>query len=276
MDQLIPIEDCFEDVLGKAINGLSLSPKILAKRLCTSEESILSLLRGERNDLLMKTLAKELFLDFESLVVLANCPAASDVGLPQEVTLHNTPYPIPGYEAMTVNSYSISPPGAACHILIDAGVSPSELSDEIAVSGIRADALLLTHTHHDHVKYFDALSPMFAHTYAPELEPYRAATPVSEKDSIEIGGGWSLQALLTAGHSPGGTTYLLRGAPQLVAFVGDAIFSYSIGKAHAAYEAALSAIRGKILSLPDNTIICPGHGPLTTVAFEKANNPFFA
>ena len=58
--------------------------------------------------------------------------------------------------------------------------------------------------------------------------------------------------------------------------VGDALFAGSIGGVHHGYTATLDSIRREILSLPDDTILFPGHGPLTTVAQEKANNPFFA
>jgi len=67
------------------------------------------------------------------------------------------------------------------------------------------------------------------------------------------------------------------GPDYKVIFVGDALFCYSIGKVAAAnYAAALSCIRHKILSLPPETIICPGHGPITSVAHEREHNPFFA
>ena len=89
-------------------------------------------------------------------------------------------------------------------------------------------------------------------------------------------GPWQLTAIETPGHSPGGMSYLLEGAETPVVFVGDALFCYSIGKVAEAYEFALAQIRRKILNMPEETILCPGHGPLTTVAFERSHNPFFA
>ena len=58
--------------------------------------------------------------------------------------------------------------------------------------------------------------------------------------------------------------------------VGDAIFAGSIGKVRDDYQGALVNIRREILGLSDHTLLCPGHGPLTTVGQEKAHNPFFA
>jgi glyoxylase-like metal-dependent hydrolase (beta-lactamase superfamily II) len=82
----------------------------------------------------------------------------------------------------------------------------------------------------------------------------------------------------TPGHAEDGVTYVITGWPggaPPVAVVGDAIFSGSMGGAKAHGSLAKAKVREQILSLPDDTLICPGHGPLTTVGQEKVNNPFF-
>ncbi|MEM6601450.1 MAG: MBL fold metallo-hydrolase, partial [Verrucomicrobiota bacterium] len=61
-----------------------------------------------------------------------------------------------------------------------------------------------------------------------------------------------------------------------VAITGDALFAGSMGGANDCWQEALTCTRRNILSLPDDTLLCPGHGPVTTVALEKSNNPFFA
>ncbi|HMO64234.1 MAG TPA: MBL fold metallo-hydrolase, partial [Verrucomicrobiota bacterium] len=83
----------------------------------------------------------------------------------------------------------------------------------------------------------------------------------------------------TPGHAADGVTYVVTGWRQdrpAVALVGDAIFAGSMGGAPEQGELARGRVREHILTLPDDTLICPGHGPLTTVAEERANNPFFA
>ena len=60
-----------------------------------------------------------------------------------------------------------------------------------------------------------------------------------------------------------------------MAMVGDAIFAGSMGRGNQSWDLAKDKVRENIFSLPPETLICPGHGPLTTVADEKANNPFF-
>ena len=77
-------------------------------------------------------------------------------------------------------------------------------------------------------------------------------------------------------HSKGAITYVISGLAMPVAIVGDAVFAGSMGGGGVSYEAALATNRKEILTLPDETILCPGHGPLTTVGEQKMHNPFFA
>jgi glyoxylase-like metal-dependent hydrolase (beta-lactamase superfamily II) len=80
------------------------------------------------------------------------------------------------------------------------------------------------------------------------------------------------------GHAEDGVTYIVGNWPEdapHVALVGDAIFAGSMGRGNQSWELARQKVREQILTLPNETLLCPGHGPLTTVAEEKANNPFF-
>jgi glyoxylase-like metal-dependent hydrolase (beta-lactamase superfamily II) len=82
----------------------------------------------------------------------------------------------------------------------------------------------------------------------------------------------------TPGHAEDGVTYVVGNWPEDapgVAIVGDAIFAGSMGRAGAQLEVARQNIRDQIFTLPPDTLICPGHGPVTTVGEEKARNPFF-
>ena len=85
-----------------------------------------------------------------------------------------------------------------------------------------------------------------------------------------------VKALLTWGHSRGGMTFFVTGLARPVAIVGDSIFAGSMGGGNVSYKDALRNNIEKVLTLPDETIICPGHGPMTTVSEEKRYNPFFA
>ena len=83
---------------------------------------------------------------------------------------------------------------------------------------------------------------------------------------------------LTPGHAGDGVTYVIenwQGDAPAVAVVGDAIFAGSMGKDFRTPELAQAKVREEILSLPEETLICPGHGPLTTVGEQRLHNPFF-
>ena len=93
-------------------------------------------------------------------------------------------------------------------------------------------------------------------------------------DGFKIG-TLSVSTRLTKGHSPGGTTYVIHGLDRPVAIVGDALFAQSMGGGMISYQDALETNRKEIFTLPDETVVCPGHGPMTSVGEEKAHNPFF-
>ncbi|MCX6958329.1 MAG: MBL fold metallo-hydrolase [Verrucomicrobiae bacterium] len=108
-------------------------------------------------------------------------------------------------------------------------------------------------------------------------QQFAAAVEFGKRSNWTLDNTITIEARPTPGHSPGGTTYVVRGMSSEIAVVGDALFAGSVGGIPpSSYEAALKAIRKNILSLPDDTILSPGHGPLTTVGDEKARNPFFA
>ena len=110
--------------------------------------------------------------------------------------------------------------------------------------------------------------------YIHELEALSDCELISEGFTLKCG-ALRLEALHTYGHSVGGITYLVDGLPCPVAVVGDALFAGSMGGGMVSYQDALRKNREKIMTLPDETIICPGHGPMSTIGEEKQYNPFF-
>jgi glyoxylase-like metal-dependent hydrolase (beta-lactamase superfamily II) len=96
---------------------------------------------------------------------------------------------------------------------------------------------------------------------------------VREGDVVELG-DQGFRVLHTPGHTPGHVTFLTGE----MAFVGDLIFAGSIGRTDlpgGSYDDLIRAVREKIFTLPDRTVLFPGHGPATTVGEEKRSNPFF-
>lgn len=260
----------------KAMRGLGLSAEDLARRVELPMRVVQFLLAGDYEEGAARIVARQLYLNHDCLHELATCPKRANCQLPDCIQRHNSPFPVPGYEEMTVNSYSVQPgKDGEVGLLFDAGSRFKSVYDT-KISRIHSDwHLFLTHTDPDHVVMFNELAEVVAHSHTPVDEPYGQALPVKAGDVYALG-KLQITALQTVGHSPGGTSYLLEGAGRPIAFVGDALFCYSIGKVRADYKSALAQIRSNLLSLPGETILCPGHGPITTVEFERNHNPFFA
>lgn len=273
----IRIEDNYEDVLAKAMAGLGLGVGILSQKSGLASAAIEVLLEGDCNVEDLRLLAPHLSLDADRLVGLANHdwtpPAYSCEGL----RCFNTPFPVPGYEEMTVNNFLIWDRESNQGCIFDTGANVEEMLAYIHRKGIDIRTLFLTHTHRDHVAAYDEILDVFdgVVVYAPALEGIANARLVQDHAVFRVG-ALGIEARLTNGHSPGGMSYIINGMPEPVAIVGDSIFCLSIGKANNAYELALKNNRDKLLSLQPETILCPGHGPITKVAVERARNPFFS
>ena len=138
------------------------------------------------------------------------------------------------------------------------------------------EAVFLTHTHRDHIACLDDLKSKLDCTkvYVHQCELFDECEPIEEGFEYSKG-SLSIQTKHTHGHSVGGMTYIIDGLEKPVAIVGDAMFAGSMGGGMVSYTDALQANRDKIMTLPNDTIIGPGHGPMTTVTEEKKNNPFF-
>jgi glyoxylase-like metal-dependent hydrolase (beta-lactamase superfamily II) len=270
------IEDGFEDVIGKAASGLGLDLAELSDQSNIPAERLEALMNGNFNREDAITIARILNLDGPSLVRLAE-----KSWHPQPVELegligYTTPFPVPGYEEMTVNSYLLFDPESKAAAVFDSGADVADMLSDINRLELKVELVLLTHSHDDHIHVLDELlektgnPPVWIHL----KEPLSGKNHFAE-GRVFRAGGLEFESRLTNGHSPGGTTFVVRWLARSVAIVGDSLFCCSQGGAPGAYQLALTNNRKQILSLPDETIVCPGHGPLTSVAEEKANNPFF-
>jgi glyoxylase-like metal-dependent hydrolase (beta-lactamase superfamily II) len=177
-------------------------------------------------------------------------------------------------------------------LLIDPGDEPQRLIDAIEALGVTIEAILITHTHFDHV---GAVAPLARATGAPvhcpagevhSLEhiftfpgfgPFEGYTPeetVSGGDRLTLA-GFDIDVISTPGHSPDHVTYSI--ADEQVIFSGDVLFQSSIGRTdlpgadHATLMASLATL---LDTLPDDTRVIPGHMGTTTLGRERATNPF--
>jgi glyoxylase-like metal-dependent hydrolase (beta-lactamase superfamily II) len=160
----------------------------------------------------------------------------------------------------------------------DTGWTAEPILELVRKNQLQLKHLFITHTHPDHIagmaKIQKAISELQVHTDARSASPEQRNRSA---DSVPLG-GLRITNRDTPGHADDGVTYVIDRWPDQappVAIVGDAIFAGSMGGAAQAGALAKQKIRDHILSLPPDTLICPGHGPLTTVGEEQKSNPFF-
>jgi hydroxyacylglutathione hydrolase len=181
-------------------------------------------------------------------------------------------------------------------IVVDPGDEVERIVAALQRRGLRAVAIVATHAHIDHV---GALADLKKQTGAP-ARLHEADVPLYEElalqaqwlgieppsmttidagldESTGIAFGTSkLDVLHTPGHSPGSVSFILPSeVPMLLS--GDSLFAGSIGRTDlwgGSFDELMSSIRKKLMTLPDETTVLPGHGPKTTIGEERRSNPF--
>jgi hydroxyacylglutathione hydrolase len=190
------------------------------------------------------------------------------------------------------NTFVVSNDAYKC-VIIDPANGCREVLEYCKKNKLTAEAIVLTHAHFDHImgipeiqKVFPA-APVFVHQDdLPYLQqPFNNASEMFG-DSFEYSGvmhelaqgtqtigSFTFQVLHLPGHTPGGCAFYFDN----ICISGDVLFASSIGRTDfpgGDEEALLNGIRTKLLKLPDNTIVYPGHGNRTTIGREKQSNPF--
>jgi len=271
----IPIEDNFNDIINKAQRGLKISDAQLAARAAVSPDELAAAKAGHVDDAVIRRIARPLKLGAGALEELAHkrfYPVAPVFS--RGFTMFNTPH-----EDMTVNNYLIWDSGSRLAAAFDTGADCTAMLDTLIAEHLTLRYLFITHTHDDHIAALPALSAAAPKTeiWSSELEPidHPGAKTFKENAHFHLG-ELAIKTLLTCGHSPGMTTFFVTGLSWPLAIVGDSIFSCSMGGSPDHYADQLRNNNEKIFTLPRDSIIAPGHGPLTTLALEKKHNPFFA
>ena len=267
----IPLEDNFSDIIGKAQRGLGISDSQLAEKSGVSADKIRKLREGDFDDNALDGAAPFLNLDAAALRKLASGKWGPEtIGEVEGLAQFNTTY-----GDMTVNAYLAWDAATREAVAFDTGADCGEMLQRIEQERLSVKLILLTHTHPDHVADLRRLRKATgAPVYVSEREAEEGAEGIKEGKRFQVG-SLEIEARLTSGHSPGGMTFVVTGLSRPLAIVGDSLFAGSMGGGNVSYEDALRNNREKILTLPDETIVCPGHGPLTTVGKEKRDNPFF-
>jgi len=183
--------------------------------------------------------------------------------------------------------------------VIDPGGEAERIHDRVTKSGLRPAMILHTHGHLDHAGGTADLArrigsgvPIGLHR--DELDLYRGLSMQARMFGLEVEnppepslwlehgqlvdlGRLTLEVRHTPGHSPGGVAFVISGAPEPTAIVGDVLFAGSIGRTDlfgGSFPVLERSIREQLYSLPDDTRIITGHGPDTTVGRERTTNPF--
>src|SRR5689334_9552397 len=269
---MIDLEDNFGDVVGKAQRGLGISDSELSEKSGANADAIRKLRDGQFDEATLRAIAPVLNLDSNALVDLAQGnykpnPVENVDGLAQFST---------DYNGMLVNAYLVWDAGSKHAIAFDTGAECNGMLKLATKENLSIKMILLTHAHPDHVADLPRLrEETGAEIFAPAREPVPGAENIDEGKQFRLG-KLNIEARLTWGHSPGGITFVVTGLARPVAIVGDSMFAGSMGGGSVSYKDAVQNNLEKILTLPDETIICPGHGPMTSVAEEKVHNPFFA
>lgn len=193
------------------------------------------------------------------------------------------------------NCYILGDEASGSGVLVDPGDEAVRIALAVEKTGLEIEKILLTHAHIDHVGAVTALveeygCPVLAHR---ESEPMLEQLPtqalmmglrfgkvpkldgyIEDEEEIEVG-GLRLRALYTPGHAPGHLAFYLQSEGVLLS--GDALFAGSVGRTDLPGGDAgllMRSIKERLLVLPDETAVHPGHGPQTTIGNERAYNPF--
>jgi glyoxylase-like metal-dependent hydrolase (beta-lactamase superfamily II) len=212
--------------------------------------------------------------------------------------------------AYRIENYVVGPVGTNCYfmineetkevLVIDPGASAKALYEKIKEGGYIPRAILLTHGHFDHAGAARGLLEHMgldgydAEIYALDKEQetlenpmynlsgmmggasecYKATVYVQDNDVLHLA-GFEIKVLFTPGHTPGGCCFYFKN--EGVLFPGDTLFCGSVGRTDfpgGSMSDLVHAVRDRLLVLPDNTLVYPGHEAPTTIADEKRYNPY--
>lgn len=271
------LEDHIGDIIRKGRTAANITAPVAAKAAGLSETELNTLEESGKitKNVNFTALGPVIGLNAPKLEKIAKnwLPKAPDLSIWRElrvITSENS--------GMAVNCYLVWDEVTREAALFDTGFDAELIFKLIEENGLALKHLFLTHLHHDHVAAMEVIRAKYPkchlHTNSTTFPPQHRNRA---NDFIQLG-SLRISNRETPGHSEEGASYVIgnwsEDAPYVIV-VGDALFAGSIGRGNQSWDLARQKVREQILSLPADTLICPGHGPLTTVAEEKENNPFF-
>ncbi len=276
----MPLEDDFCDIVKKARTGQGLDVASVARMTGLPPGDITVLERGGRAPTRpeVEALARALRLRAEPLarIVEGWVPASVQETMGCLETVHGS---IGGY---AVKGYVLHDSGKA--LFIDTAYHAEAMLEVLDRRKLTLVGVCLTHGHADHAGGLDVILqhwrvPVYLGKDDQALLDWRPPRELLAKtdDGLVIQvGGLKVRCLTTPGHTPGGICYRTAQDHREICFVGDTLFAGSIGRANplSLYPVHLDSVRRRVVMLPKETLLLPGHGPATTVSEELEHNPF--
>lgn len=280
----MPLEDEFCDIVKKARLGLGQSLEHVTQHTSMSLKDLENLEKGARAPSVteVESCAKALSLKTAALHAVAieqwepiSSPAWVETAV---VTVRGD---IGGYE---VKGYVVFDSKTKDAVFIDTAYNAEAMLSEINNRGLKLVGVCLTHGHTDHAGGLDRILkewsvPVYLGNGDFPLLPWKPTQGcvVEPHDGQNIPvGNLTVTCLATPGHTPGGLSFRVPIGGHDLCFVGDTLFAGSIGRSNpfSLYPDHLQSVRERVLQLPNETVLLPGHGPATTVKEEIVNNPF--
>jgi hydroxyacylglutathione hydrolase len=270
------LEDDFNDILRKAKRGTGIGDAELAAKTGLAAPDLAAWTAGQRapNDDQARAIARVLGLDPGKFADACARRWHPHVVLPADVRHHpHDPHPSNGYIFFLEDGKTAA--------LVDPAGIPANLLRAIDEGPYALRYILVTHEHADHC---DATADVARAFPQAQIVMHRAdvqaigelgrnALPIVDGDELPFGEHAAIRMLHTPGHTDGSSCFLFRST----LFTGDTLFAGSVGGAFgkvSTYRDILDSVRTKLFALDDATVVMPGHGPPSTIAEEKAHNPF--
>jgi hydroxyacylglutathione hydrolase len=273
----VTLIDSVGDIIGKARSAAGVTVEVAARAAGIFPADLENLERTGQSQAAanLSALAPVIGLHETKLRRIASgwLPQPRDMGLWRELRVITT-----SREGVTVNCYLVWDEVSREGALFDTGWDAGPILELIAENGVQLKHLFLTHMHEDHVAAMGALREKYPQLrlhsnskHAPPQHRNRA------NDCIALG-SLRITNRDVPGHAEDGVIYVVGNWPEdapHIAIIGDTIFAGTLALAHQSAGLLKQKVRDHIFSLPPQTLLCPGHGPVTTVLEERENNPFF-
>lgn len=275
----IPLEDELGDVLEKALHFAGTTPDQAAQAADVSATKLRDALdyRSELTPAELTRLARVLQLNELGLAMLGQGAYPLPTPSPLPFCLHRLAMP---HGIGVANAYLVTEPGSAAGVLFDTGPDLPRMQQAWPSSVRRIEAIFLTHVEAEHVGGLSEIAKHYGVTrvFSP------AAVPVVTNHLLTEGKTWTsggvrVTALSTPGHAKAHFAYLIESttAPggRRLLICGDLLFAGSLGGGYFCWKTLRASARRLMDLVPRDTVIAPGHGPMTTVDHELRYNPFF-